>query len=220
MVAAGGKAGQSKLVPNAIAMPHRRNGGETVAVKCQHCGRWIPTGGERCQHCGESQQTVELRPLGGAPAPPPPRAPHAAGRGQDPASPRTGREPPAEPQPLPPDQEDARSWRYIGGLARADPALAVLLALMAISALASLVRGDLVSAMIQGAILWGVLTFQWWGYFIALALAALSVVAGVGIVAVAIAGGAGLAATVAFGPTVVVGVFTLIVLLRRRDSFA
>jgi len=91
---------------------------------------------------------------------------------------------------------------------------------MAVSALASLLRGDFISAMIQGAILWGVLTFQWWGYFIALALAALSVVAGVGIVAVAIAGGAGLTATVVFGPTVVVGVFTVIVLLRRRDSFA
>ena len=191
-------------------------------MKCQHCGRWIPTGREHCQHCEEPQEKVELRPLGGTAAPPRPSTPEAGTHGRDLVSQVGKREIPAEPEPLPrpPDQEDARSWRYVSSLARADPALAVLLALMAISALASLLREDLVSAMVQGAILWGVLTFQWWGYYIALALAALSVVAGVGIVAVAIAGGAGLAALFTLGPTLAVGVFAIVVLLRRRDSFA
>ena len=192
-----------------------------MAVKCQHCGRWLPTGREHCQHCGEPQHEVELRPLGGAPAPPRPSTPEAGTGGQDLASQAGKREIPAEPEslPLPPDQEDARSWRYVSGLARADPALAALLALMAIAALASLLRLDLLGAIVGGAILWGVLTFQWWGYFIALAFAAISVLGCVAVIALGIVKGAGLAALFTLGPTLAVGIFAIVVLLRRRDRF-
>ena len=214
-------AGSRSWSHNTIAMPDLRNGSGPLAVKCQHCGRWIPTGREHCQHCEEPQQEVALRPLGGAAAPPRPSTPAAGTDGQGLASQAGGREPPVEPEPvpLPPDQEDARSWRYVSGLARADPALALLLALMAIAALASLLRRDLFGAIVGGAILWGVLTFQWWGYFIALAFAAISVLGCVAVIALGIVRGVGLAALFTLGPTLAVGVFAIVVLLRRRDRF-
>jgi hypothetical protein len=121
-----------------------------------------------------------------------------------------------------PGQEVPGSWAYIKGIMRADKVFAALLVLMGLETLLNLGRGSITGALISGAILWGVLTLQWWGYLLAMGLSIVYLVVMVGAVlaafflrpAAALLGGVILLAPIA------VTVFVIVVLYTRRQHFA
>lgn len=184
------------------------------APTCAACGRPMPAQADRCPACGRGRAEAELRPLGGSPGTPtrrPPRLPASAADLYR-----------AEPVTPAPGQEVPGSWAYIKGIMRADKVFAALLVLMGLETLLNLGRGSITGALISGAILWGVLTLQWWGYLLAMGLSIVYLVVMVGAVlaafflrpAAALLGGVILLAPIA------VTVFVIVVLYTRRQHFA
>ena len=158
---------------------------------CPHCGRPVESGELRSLGGGAdpvpgAQREVdageEMRPLGeGADSTAEEAAARMRGRGE------AGREqgqPPTprrrlrledmdqryrvEPMERAPGQEPETSWAYIRGIARADKLFAAVLVILALKVLSSFVMFSVIGIFLSGAILWGVLSLQWWGYLLAI----------------------------------------------------
>jgi len=112
-----------------------------------------------------------------------------------------------------PGQEPFGSWANIKVIMRHDPLFGALLVLMALNVVGGLVGQSWFRAGIGGLMLWGILTFRWWGYWLAMLLA---VVGLVGLVVIMAA--AGIAGLVLLIP-VAINAFVITVLYRRRDCF-
>jgi hypothetical protein len=138
----------------------------------------------------EGDAGTELRPLGeGAVSEEEETAARMRGRGEagpeqgQPATPPTPRPPTprrrlrldamderyrVEPMEVAPGQEPETSWVYIRGIARADKLFAAVLVILALKVLSSFMMFSVLGIFLSGAILWGVLSLQWWGYWLAI----------------------------------------------------
>ena len=183
-------------------------------VRCQSCGKAIPAEAERCPACGRARPEGELRPLGGPAPAPPSRQPRLPSTPDDLYR--------VEPLPPAPGQEAPGSWAYVTGIMRADKLFAAVLVLMALVALMNLAGGSILGAAIAGAILWGVLTLQWWGYLLAMALSTVNLVVMVmALLTVAFRNPkAAMAGSVALSVPLAITVFVMVVLYTRRQHFA
>ena len=162
----------------------------------------------------DSQRSEDdLQPLGGTREPEPTQPPPPRHEGQAAARPE-------EPSPAP-GQELPGSWPYVKAIMAAEKLFAALLIIMALEALCLFALGEFAGAAVAAAILWGVLTLQWWGYVLAVGLSAVFVgvmVIMLGVTALVNAK-AGLAGAVAFAVPIAVGIFALAVLYTRRQHF-
>jgi hypothetical protein len=92
-----------------------------------------------------------------------------------------------------------------------------MLALMALVVAVNLLTASWFSAFISGAVLWGIITFRWWGYLLAMVGAGIGAfIAAMILVAFLRAGGGG--ASWALLP-LAIDCFVLVVLYTRRDRF-
>lgn len=191
---------------------------ETPMVRCAWCRKMMPEGAEACPHCRRAVRTDELRPLGGEGA-----EPAAGGKAWEkpPATieekHRVERLPPAE------GQEPAGSWAQIRGIARADKVFAAMLAILALQVLMAFLGGSMLGAILGGLILWGVLSFQWWGYWLALLGALFGLLASVSFIGLGMASaiqsgtiGLGL---MYFEMSAATNLFIALVLFTRRQHF-
>lgn len=216
---------------------------------CPHCGRPVESGELRSLGGGadpvpgarrEGDAGTELRPLGeGAVSEEEERAARMRGRGEagpeqgQPATPPTPRRRlrldamderyRVEPMEVAPGQEPETSWVYIRGIARADKLFAAVLVILALQVLVGFMAGSLFSAIIGGLIVWGVLSLQWWGYWLALlgALVGLLVSAawaGIGMAAAIGTGTVGLG-LIYFAVSAATNLFIALVLFTRRQHF-
>ena len=185
-------------------------------AECKWCGEKLTEGAEQCPLC-KRPVTGGLRPIGDAvgtqrrsgvpapsrPAPPPPP------RWQSPRE--------REPVIPAPGQEEFGSWASIRYILRADKAFGAMLALMALVVAVNLLTASWFSAFISGAVLWGIITFRWWGYLLAMVGAGIGAfIAAMILVAFLRAGGGG--ASWALLP-LATDCFVLVVLYTRRDRF-
>ncbi len=158
----------------------------------------------------------ELRPLGGEAPPTPPPPPRPAPTAAPPPKPEQRYE--VEPLPPAPGEEPFGTWESVKTIARQDPAYGALLGLGALGLLANLLSGNLFGVVLVLAVLWGLITFRWWGYLLAMFGA---VVGGMlqlwGLLIILRKGAIGGAVSVAFA--LGVSVFTVAVLYTRRDRF-
>ena len=175
--------------------------------KCPRCGKPLPANTAVCPTCPPEQPADVLRPLGGPPARPAP-----------PSRPPFPRPPADEPLPPAPGEEPFGTWANIKSIVRLDPVFGVLLGLLALDLLINIVAQHWFGIVLSAAILWGVVTFQWWGYLIAMVLAGLGLVGGLIGLTAALAQASGLWVVVMAFP-LAVNLFTLIVLYTRRERF-
>ena len=126
---------------------------------------------------------------------------------------------PVEPAP---GQEEPGSWAYIKGIMRADKVFGALLVLMALEAAAELAWGSWPGAIVSVVILWGVLTLQWWGYLVAMALTTVKLaVVVMWLIAIWVRHPANAAAeSLVLVVPIAIGIFVLFVLFTRREHFA
>ena len=180
--------------------------------RCPTCGRPLPAGVAACPGCGQSESQDELRPLGGGDSP-----------GRPAPSPRLPSPPPSgvpafEPLPPDPGQEPFGTWANIKHTARLDPVFGALLGLLALAVLVNAASGDMFGVLLWAVILWGVVTFRWWGYLLAMLVAGVAVAVELIFLLVALSRGVlALLPLVGFG--LAASLFTLIVLYTRRDRF-
>jgi hypothetical protein len=211
---------------------------------CPHCGRPVETddfrplggGAEPVPGVtGDEETAAELTPLGGeaedaAADAPGQETDRSAPAARKPVTERT-RPPPSEldgvyrPQPLEPapGQEPETSWEYIRGIARADKLFAAVLAILALELLVSLLSCSVIGVIISGAVFWGVLSLQWWGYWLAIILSLLGLLwalvgLAIGMVSAIQTGTIGL---LFIYPAISAAghVFILLVLFTRRQHF-
>jgi len=118
--------------------------------------------------------------------------------------------------PLPParGQEAFGSWANIIVTARADPLFGVLLGLISANVLLQLLGQSWLGTAVAGAILWGVVTFRWWGYVLGMFGAGIGVLLGLAF-AIGARGEGSLSAII----LVAINGFALVVLYTRRDRF-
>ncbi|MFB3883014.1 MAG: hypothetical protein ACE149_17240 [Armatimonadota bacterium] len=111
-----------------------------------------------------------LRPLGTADQ----VAPHR------PAPPVPQLSRPREPEPVipAPGQEDFGSLANIRQIMRGDKLFAAVLVLKALEVLLALMGHRWVSLAISGLVFWGIVTFRWWGFWIAVIGAAFGAMGG------------------------------------------
>jgi hypothetical protein len=155
--------------------------------KCKWCGEEVPRGADRCPACGR---------------------------------------PAALPGPL--DLQEDRpqvafgqqpfgSWASIKEIAHGDKLFTAVLLLMALDVAVAALGGGSVSVLLAIARLWGVLTFRWWGYWLAMIGAGLGALLWLPIfLAAASTGGATGALWIL---PFLFDCFVLYVLHTRRDSF-
>ncbi len=182
---------------------------EPQEVECRWCGAKAPEGAEVCPVCRRPVVRGELRPLdagetGGQVAAPP--------RPIGPPIPR--RETPRDEEPLAPapGQEEFGSWANIRQIFRTDKMFGALLVLRALGIVIDIVTGAWTGAIIGGIVLWGVVTFRWWGYLIAMLGAGSGVFYGVLFM---FSGGLGVTSLIGLA----VNAFVLWVLYSRKDFF-
>lgn len=121
--------------------------------------------------------------------------------------------------PPAPGQERFGTLANIKSIARADRVFAALLALLALDLLLPLLSGYPVSTIISAATLWGVVTFRWWGYLLAMLSAGLNALL-LGVFAAALAGAGYRGLDLIWAPAIVtVNVFLVLVLFTRRQHF-
>ncbi len=214
---------------------------------CPHCGRSVDTGGlrplgggaEPVPGAGSVEDTSEgLGPLGES----------AEARAEEAAARMRGREevsgeqaeaaaPPTERRRLRLEDMDQRyrvermapaegqapemSWKYIGGLVRADRLFGVMLGMLGLGVVVLFLMGKWISAFMVGVMVWGVLTLQRWGYVMAMAVAGVfSVVLVVAVVSALVLGKQQVGFSVAyFSALLAVNVFVIGVLFARRGRF-
>jgi len=200
------------------------SGGTQQAV-CKWCGEKLPEGAEVCPLCRRPTATGQLRSLGTADQsstqPPAPQARQwSHPREREPVAPAPG-------------QEDFGSWANIRQIMRGDKLLGVVLGMMALQVLLALLAHRWISLAISGLVLWGLVTFRWWGFWIAVIGAGFGALGGLMLMlggAVAIMGGAtalfDASATVLGSAAGALGLillaingFVLWVLWARKDMF-
>jgi len=132
-------------------------------TECARCRQSLPADAETCPHCGLAVRKDALTPLGGTPPPPPPAPPPrwSAQEERD----RLYETGPVERAP---GQDAPGSWGYVKFIAKQDPVFAVVLGLLALEVLGDLGSGNTFSAIISGAVFWGVYTFQSYGFWLAM----------------------------------------------------
>jgi hypothetical protein len=216
---------------------------------CPHCGRPVESGELRALGGGadpvpgthrEADSGEELRPLGeDVVSSEEETAARMRGRGE------TGREPGqpvtpptprrrlrledmdqryrVEPMERAPGQEPETSWTYIRGVARADRLFAAVLVILALKVLSSFMIFSIVGMVLSGAILWGVLSFQWWGYWLAIIFSLLDLLFGLSMLGsgMATATQTGMIDLMLIGAVwrVVANMFVVVVLFARRRHF-
>jgi len=212
---------------------------------CPHCRRPVetadlkPLGGrtEPVPGAGtEGEAGGELTPLGGGAEG---RAPSMSGEEDirrfraGAVAPRGRRErvPPGrldlryqvEPLEPAPGQEPETSWKYIKAVARADKLFTAVLAFLALQVLLAFLRVDILGLILSALILSGVLSFRWWGYWLALIGALLGLLVslsyiGLGMVSAIQSGTVGLG-LILFTVSAAVNLFIALVLFTRRQHF-
>ena len=100
---------------------------------------------------------------------------------------------------------------------RVDKVFGALLVVMALGVFANVMQHSWTSTIISGAMLGGIVTFQWWGYWLAMIGAGLSlfIAAMAFIAARSLGGGSVIALLIPFA----LYSFVLVVLYTRRDRF-
>lgn len=174
---------------------------------CRWCGTAWKEGEALCPRCRRPVPDSDLRTLDGitpegmvaAPPRPPVEAPH--------------RPPPPKDDPLPPvpGQEEFGSWASLRHIFREDKLFAVLLVLMALEMVLAFANGNNFGGSLVLILLWGIVTFTWWGYWIAMISAGLAVFQGL----LFLLPGAGIFALLFIVPNA----FVLWVLYQRREMF-
>jgi hypothetical protein len=179
-------------------------------AECKWCGETFPAGTEKCPQCG--RPVPPLVPSGAYPNPPggPPFP-------AEPVEPAMGRGSPGFLE---------NAWQII----RAEKALMAVFALQALNVVLAVVSGDHFRIILSGLTLFGLATFQRWGYWLTMIGASLGLVlmlfaalAAFGIMAIGFGGSEGMqiasrAAVFAIA-TAAIYVFVLVVLYTRRDRF-
>ena len=216
---------------------------------CPHCGRPVESGELRSLGGGadpvpgaqrEVDRGEEMRPLGeGADSTAEEAAARMRGRGEagrgqgQPATPPPPRRRlrledmdqryRVEPMAPAPGQESETSWAYIRGIARADKLFAAVLVILALKVLSSFVMFSVIGIFLSGAILWGVLSLQWWGYLLGIIFSLLDLlfallVVGIGMSAATQSGMIDLMLIGAAWRTLA-NMFVVVVLFTRRQHF-
>ncbi len=172
----------------------------------------------------ETAGTEELRPFGGGSV-----AKTTRGLEQDFQEARAAdyRVDPLPPAPGERDKmawEEVRgvlSWSYLKEMARQDPLFGWLLAALALQGVLTLARPNFWAIAGAAALIWGVLTLQQWGYYLALMMAGLQVFGHLVLLSVIHSGGGEVDAWVTGYGLVIVGLnlFIFIALLARRHLF-
>lgn len=83
-----------------------------------------------------------------------------------------------EPLPPAPGQEPFGSWANIRMILRYDPLFGTVLVLLALEMLLQVLTQWWYGAIISGVTLWGMVTFRWWGYVLAMMGGGLGVAGG------------------------------------------
>jgi len=96
-------------------------------------------------------------------------------------------------------------------IVRQDPIFGALLILLALGVVSNVLSGDLLGMIITAVIFWGIVTFRWWGYWLAMVLTGLGLAFSLPL----LLGGPSAGALIAVG----IQVFTLAVLYTHRDRF-
>ena len=117
-----------------------------------------------------------------------------------------------EPLPPAPGQEPFGSWANIKMVLRYDPLFGGVLVLLALTVVLLFLTQRWFGVMLAAATVWGLVTFRWWGYWMAMAGAGMSL--GLGLLML----GGGASSAVSLVPLAING-FVLIVLFTRRDRF-
>lgn len=148
---------------------------ELPPVRCRWCGMMAPAEAKRCGHCGRALE-APARPLrrsqrnnsGWRKVSGRRMMPHVV----DDGSLRV------EPLPPAPGQEPFGSWANIRMILRYDPLFGTVLVLLALEMLLQVLTQWWYGAIISGVTLWGMVTFRWWGYVLAMMGGGLGVAGG------------------------------------------
>ncbi len=84
-----------------------------------------------------------------------------------------------EPLPPAPGEGEFGSWASIKEIFRTDKLFSVVLILIAMQTVVAVISGAWMSAVFSGILLWGIVTFRWWGLWIAAIGAGFGVMNGV-----------------------------------------
>jgi hypothetical protein len=171
-----------------------------AARRCPYCARTLAASGPGTPQSAHGPQTEE-RSLTSRPSrehrrKAPPRA--------------DGNDPPPERLAPALGQETPGSWANIKVILRHDPLLAIVLAILAASAVLQFAAQAWLGAVTSALILWGIVTFRWWGYWFAMFCGAMGFL---GAVIAMFGGGVGGLVALAMNG------FVLGVLYSRRDCF-
>lgn len=171
---------------------------------CTRCGWTLAPEDTQCPKCRLPIRRDGLTPLGGPGGRPPvvasPRDAHQEREDvyrSEPAGPAEGQEWPG-------------SWGYIKHIAKQDPLIAIVMALLALNVLVNIGNRSPLGMVVSGAIFWGVFTFQAYGYWLALIGSGLGLLLAFFAFALSPPLGLILGATPAF---------TFVVLLLRKEYF-
>jgi hypothetical protein len=126
--------------------------------------------------------------------------------------------PAAEPLPPAPGQESFSSFAYLKSVMRGDPLFFALLVLLGLNVLLPLLAGWILLAVLPLIVFWGIYTFRWWGYLIAM----IGVGFGLFWLLVAVVASAGPGRGIDLASLLLsLGfyLFVFVVLYRRRDYF-
>jgi hypothetical protein len=172
---------------------------------CRWCGAELPEDTRFCPRCGREWHAPGSRRPGSAK--------RRSDRRPKPLRLDSGDLDVERLQPAP-GQEPIGSWANIRAILRHDPLFGAVIVMLAASAAWQVVRGSWTGAILAAAMLWGLVTFRWWGYLVVMIGAVMGLI--FGIVLVAIARGS---LHWALLLPVAINAFVVVVLFRRRDRF-
>ena len=155
--------------------------------RCKWCGEALPPRADRCPLC--------RRPASAGPDPALDDGPPAPAAGQEPFG----------------------SWANIKQTIAADKAFGAVVILLALQVALSLLTGSLYGLVTSGIVLWGLLTFRWWGLLLACVGAGLALLSAIGPFLIALSKGGGY--IVGYGLPIAINAYILVVLLTRREHF-
>jgi hypothetical protein len=183
---------------------------------CKWCGEKLAEGAEQCPLC-KRPVAGSLRPIGDAAGSRPSPGIANPSRSAPPPTPRWERPRDREPVAPAPGQEEFGSWASIRHIFRADKVFASLLVLLSLGVFFNVLGQNWFGVILGGAVLWGIVTFQWWGFWLAIIGAGLGALMSLVMFIALAAAGTGFAVFAA--PSFLIDAFVLIVLLTRRDRF-
>ena len=122
-----------------------------------------------------------------------------------------------DPVQITPGYDLPSMWRSVQQVSQADRLFEIALALLALLLLISLLSRSLVGIVIATAMLWGIVTFQWWGYLMAMIGAGLNVFTWLVFFIISLGHPRGPSLFSLF--TLAINIFILAVLYSRREHF-